>query len=68
MAGVTLMTVDGEMVSRMEVFDEGDLDAALAKFDQLSRPAPHLENQQAKRTSASGDASPPATGPPWRSY
>nr|WP_232065058.1 BTAD domain-containing putative transcriptional regulator [Mycobacterium cookii] len=42
--GVTLMTVDGEMVSRMEVFDEGDLDAALAKFDQLSRPTPRLEN------------------------
>ena len=42
--GVTLMTVDGEMVSRMEVFDEGDLDAALAKFDQLSRPAPRLDN------------------------
>ncbi len=42
--GVTLMTVDGEMVSRMEVFDEGDLDAALAKFDELSRPAPRLEN------------------------
>ena len=38
------MTVDGEMVSRMEVFDEGDLDAALAKFEELSRPAPHLEN------------------------
>ena len=42
--GVTLMTVDGEMVSRMEVFDEGDLDAALAKFEELSRPAPRLEN------------------------
>ena len=42
--GVTLMTVDGEMVSRMEVFDEGDLDAALAKFEELSRPAPQLEN------------------------
>ena len=42
--GVTLMTVDGEMVSRMEVFDEGDIDAALAKFEELSRPAPRLEN------------------------
>ena len=42
--GVTLMTVDGERVSRMEVFDEADLDAALVKFDQLSWPAPRLEN------------------------
>ena len=38
------MTVDGEMVSRVEVFDEGDLDAALARFEELSRPAPQLEN------------------------
>jgi DNA-binding SARP family transcriptional activator len=42
--GVALMTVDGEMVSRSEVFDEADLHTALAKLDQLSRPAPRLEN------------------------
>lgn len=42
--GVTLMTVEGEMLSRMEVFDEADLDSALARFNQLSRPAPRLEN------------------------
>ena len=38
-----------------EVFDEEDLQAALAKFDQLSRPAPRLENaasQAAERYSA----------------
>ena len=32
------------MVNRCEVFDEADLDTALARFDQLSRPAPRLEN------------------------
>ena len=42
--GVNLMTVDGEMLDRSEVFDEADLDAALAKFDQLNRPTPRLEN------------------------
>ena len=42
--GVNLITVDGEIVSRSEVFDEEDLDAALAKFEELSRPAPRLEN------------------------
>jgi len=42
--GVNLMTVDGEMVDRSEVFDEADLDAALAQFDQLSRRAPRPEN------------------------
>ena len=42
--GVDLLTVDGDMVKRCEVFDEADLDAALAKFEELSRPAPRLEN------------------------
>jgi DNA-binding SARP family transcriptional activator len=42
--GVALMTVDGEMVSRSEIFDQDDLHTALAKFDQLSRPAPRLQN------------------------
>jgi hypothetical protein len=42
--GVEIMTVDGDLLSRAEVFDEADLDAALAKFDQLSQPARRLEN------------------------
>ena len=42
--GVDIMTVEGDMVNRCEIFDEADLDAALARFDQLSRPAPRLEN------------------------
>ncbi|MBZ4557629.1 AAA family ATPase [Mycobacterium avium subsp. hominissuis] len=41
---VDLMTVDGEMISRVEVFDESDLDEALARFDELTRPEPRLEN------------------------
>jgi class 3 adenylate cyclase len=42
--GVDLLTVEGDMVNRCEVFDEGDIDVALARFDELSRPAPRLEN------------------------
>ena len=42
--GSRFLTVEGDLVSRCEVFDEADLDAALARFDQLSRPAPRLEN------------------------
>ena len=42
--GIDLLTVDGDSVNRCEVFDEADLDAALAAFDQLSPPAPRLEN------------------------
>ncbi len=36
--------VEGDMVNHCEVFREADLDAALARFDQLSRPATRLEN------------------------
>ena len=38
-----LVTVEGDLINRCEVFDEADLDAALARFDELSRP-PALEN------------------------
>ncbi len=41
---VELMTVEGELIDRAEIFDEADLDAALTKFEELSRPAPRLEN------------------------
>ena len=42
-------TFDGELVSRCEMFDEGGLDAAFARFDQLGRPARRLENAAAAR-------------------
>ncbi|MEV0668989.1 BTAD domain-containing putative transcriptional regulator [Mycobacterium sp. NPDC050441] len=41
---VCLLLVDGDVVSRGELFDESDLDAALARFDELSRAVPRLEN------------------------
>ena len=39
-----MLTVDGDLINRCEIFDEADIDAALARFDELSRPAPRLEN------------------------
>ena len=39
-----MFTVEGDLINRTEVFDEADLDTAIARFDQLSRPAPRLEN------------------------
>ena len=36
--------VEGDRINRCEMFDEADLDAALARFEELSRPAPQLEN------------------------
>nr|WP_231988704.1 BTAD domain-containing putative transcriptional regulator [Mycobacterium sp. 1274761.0] len=41
--GVGILTVSGEKVSRCEIFDEVDLDKAIARFDELSRPA-QLDN------------------------
>ena len=41
---IDILTVDGDVLSRVEVFDEADIDAALARFDELSRQAPRLEN------------------------
>lgn len=46
----TVLTVDGDLVNRVELFDEADLDAALARFDELSRPAPRLENAASRRS------------------
>ena len=39
-----ILTIEGDLINRCEVFDETDLDAALARFDELSRPTPRLQN------------------------
>ncbi|MGE5696981.1 MAG: hypothetical protein ACM4D3_17645 [Candidatus Sericytochromatia bacterium] len=41
---ILILTVEGDLFSRGEVFEETDLDAALQKFDQLNRPVRNLEN------------------------
>ena len=41
---VAIFVFDGELTCRFELFDEEDLDAALATFDQLTPPPPRLEN------------------------
>ena len=41
---INLLTVDGDVINRCELFDESDVDAALARFDELSRSTPALEN------------------------
>ncbi len=42
--GVAVFTVCGDLVNRVEVFDEADLDAALTRFEELQPHAPRLEN------------------------
>ena len=41
---IIILMVDGDLISRCEIFDEADLDAALARFDELHPQAPRLEN------------------------
>ena len=40
----SIFTFEGDLVSRIELFDEDELDAAIARFDELSQPARRLEN------------------------
>ena len=64
--GVDLLTVEGDMVNRCEAFDDADLDAAIARFDQLSRSAPRLENAASQWVERFWRTSRRATGTPWR--
>jgi hypothetical protein len=45
---INILTVDGDRLNRCEVFDETDLDAAIARFDEMSRPEPALKNAASK--------------------
>lgn len=47
---VDILMVEGELATRCEIFDESDLDAALAKFDELSQPVRRLENAASRAT------------------
>ena len=41
---IAIFTVEGDLINRCEMFDEADLDAALARFDELSPPMPLVES------------------------
>ena len=45
---VDLLTVEGELLDRCEIFDDGDTDAAIARFDDLSSSASLLENSASR--------------------
>ncbi len=47
---VNLFQFDGEMVSRVELFDEAQLDDALARFEELSHATPQLDNAASQAT------------------
>ncbi|WP_246398912.1 BTAD domain-containing putative transcriptional regulator [Mycobacterium vicinigordonae] len=45
---ISVITFDGELVDRCEIFDEADLDAAIARFDELHLPAKRLQNKASR--------------------
>ena len=65
MPQIALMTVDGDLIDRCELFDEADLDAALARFEQLGRPVRRLENAASRVAEDTGRTSLPANGTRW---
>ncbi|MDT7736533.1 MAG: hypothetical protein QOE12_3707, partial [Mycobacterium sp.] len=42
--GISPASVNGDMLNRCEFFDEADIDLAITRFEELSRPTPRLEN------------------------
>jgi hypothetical protein len=53
---IQLLTVEGDRIDRCEVFDEADLDAALARFDELERRTRRLENAATRIWARAADA------------
>ncbi|MCP3812131.1 hypothetical protein NLX62_07320, partial [Mycobacteriaceae bacterium Msp059] len=48
--GLQLLAIEGELLCRSELFDEEELDVAVAKLDELSRPVGRLENTASRAT------------------
>ncbi|WP_242660531.1 BTAD domain-containing putative transcriptional regulator [Mycobacterium kubicae] len=42
--GIDILLVEGNLISRCEIFDEDEVNAAAARFEQLNRSARQLEN------------------------
>ncbi|MGB5795687.1 MAG: hypothetical protein WBH51_07820 [Mycolicibacter algericus] len=53
---IQLLTVEGDRINRCEIFDEADLDAALARFDELSAQTRQLENAATRACAHAADA------------
>ena len=68
MGEVIILMVDGDLVNRCEIFDEADLDAALARFDELQPQTPRLENAASRMVEQFLRILRSATGMPWPNY
>jgi ketosteroid isomerase-like protein len=53
---VDLLAVEGDRISRVELFDEADIDTALARFDELERQTPSFGNAATRAWARAADA------------
>ena len=54
--GIAMLMVQGRLINRFEYFDDADLDAAIARFDELGAPATQLENAATRGDAQAADA------------
>ena len=59
---IDILTIEGDLINRCEIFDEADIDAALARFEELHPQARRLENSASRVYERSGRTTRPATG------
>ena len=59
---VCFLTHDGGLIDRGEIFEEADLDTAIARFDELHTQNLRLETRRPGSLNDSKCASKPATG------
>jgi hypothetical protein len=45
---IIILMVEGDLLSRCEIFDDADLDAAIARFEELHRQPRRLENEASR--------------------
>ena len=53
---ISMLTVAGDQINRVEIFDETELDAALARFDNLHPQERRLENTATRVSHSYADA------------
>ena len=53
---IDLFTVEGDLINRLEIFDEADLDSALARFDELDRRTPSFGNAATRTWARAAEA------------
>ncbi len=66
--GVDILMVEGDLGKRAELFDEADIDTAIARFEELQLRPHRLENAASQAYERTQATWPPRTGLPWRKH